>query len=158
MKKPLYSIFSFVKIVSQSESKTVIRARFVAFDGEYTLFAGLEECLKFVQGYKFQPDDIAYLRTALPDYVEAEFYDYLATLEMNDVTIYAMPEGKPRMEFSIVLFYRMFRLGGISAFTFASCRRAGAEGSTARNNSSNIGEFRQFGNDECCEISINHRT
>jgi hypothetical protein len=66
----------------------------LAFGGEYTLFAGLEECLKFIRDYKFHPTDIEYLRASLPTYIESEFYDYLSTLNMNDVKVYAVPEGK----------------------------------------------------------------
>jgi len=65
----------------------------LAFGGEYTLFAGLEECLKFIRDYKFHPTDIEYLRASLPTYIESEFYDYLSTLNMNDVKVYAVPEG-----------------------------------------------------------------
>ncbi|CAF4314777.1 unnamed protein product [Adineta steineri] len=63
------------------------------FGGEFTLFAGLEECLKFINNYKFQSTDIDYLRTTLPNYIEKEFYDYLSALNMNDIKIYAVPEG-----------------------------------------------------------------
>lgn len=66
----------------------------VAFGIEYTLFAGLEECLKFIRDYQFHPTDIEYLRTSLPNYIEGEFFDYLSTLNMNDVQVYAVPEGK----------------------------------------------------------------
>ncbi len=66
----------------------------LAFGGEYTLFAGLDECLKFVRDYRFHPTDIEYLRVSLPTYIESEFYDYLSKLNMNDVKIYAVPEGK----------------------------------------------------------------
>jgi len=58
------------------------------------LFAGLEECLRFVRHYKFRVTDIDYLRSALPNYIETKFYEYLAALNMNDVKIYAVPEGK----------------------------------------------------------------
>ncbi|CAF0817682.1 unnamed protein product [Rotaria sordida] len=63
------------------------------FGGEYTLFAGLEECLKFIRDYKFHPTDIDYLRTVLPTYTEQEYYDYLLQLDMNNIKIYAVPEG-----------------------------------------------------------------
>jgi nicotinate phosphoribosyltransferase len=66
----------------------------LAFGGEYTLFAGLEECLKFIRDYKFHSSDIEYLRSALPTYVEDGYFDYLLNLDMNDVKIYAVPEGK----------------------------------------------------------------
>ncbi|CAF0885568.1 unnamed protein product [Rotaria sordida] len=77
----------------QEESTFDLFFRKNPFGGEFTLFAGLEDCLKFVQNYKFQTSDIDYLRKALPDYIEKEFYDFLSTLDMNDIRIYAMPEG-----------------------------------------------------------------
>lgn len=66
----------------------------IAFDGEYTIFAGLEECLQFLANYRFKEDDIDYLRKTLPSYIEKEFYDYLLQLNLNDMKIYALPEGK----------------------------------------------------------------
>jgi nicotinic acid phosphoribosyltransferase len=101
---------------------------FLTFDGEYTVFAGLEERLKFVQNYKFHASEIDYLRTTLPDYVENEFYDYLTTLDMNDVKIYAMPEGK--FDILFCFLFVEFRHGGISSFTFASYRRTYFESTT----------------------------
>lgn len=44
--------------------------------------------------YKFHATDINYLRTILPSYVEEEYFQYLTNLDMNDVKIYAVPEGK----------------------------------------------------------------
>jgi len=70
----------------------------LAFGGEYTVFAGLEECLKFVRDYRFHETDIKYLRTCLPSYVEEGFFAYLQTLNMNDIEIYAVPEGKSPIE------------------------------------------------------------
>ncbi|UJR23892.1 hypothetical protein I4U23_026864 [Adineta vaga] len=63
------------------------------FGGEYTLFAGLEECLKFIRSYRFHESDIKYLRTVLPTYVENEYFEYLAALHMNDIKVYAVQEG-----------------------------------------------------------------
>jgi nicotinate phosphoribosyltransferase len=72
----------------------VSRGIALAFGGEFTLFAGLEECLKFVHDYEFHATDIEYLRSTFPEYIEEEFYHYLLTLRMNDIKIYAVPEGK----------------------------------------------------------------
>ena len=47
------------------------------FSGEYTIFAGLAECLKYLQNFKFTECDIDYLRTALPTGVDEKFFDYL---------------------------------------------------------------------------------
>ncbi|CAF4484749.1 unnamed protein product, partial [Rotaria sp. Silwood2] len=62
------------------------------FGGEYTLFAGLDECLKFIRDYKFHQTDIDYLRSVLPTYTEPEYFDYLLQLDMNDIKIFAVPE------------------------------------------------------------------
>ncbi len=109
--------------------KELLAKSFLAFGGEFTLFAGLEECLKFVQNYKFDATDIDYLRTISPNYVETEFYNYLAAVDMNDVKIYAVPEGKN--SYWNVKLYFLFclssRLCCISTFTFASYRRTDFE-------------------------------
>jgi len=49
--------------------------------------------------------DVDYLRTVLPQYVENEFYEYLLNLKLDDVDIYALPEGSlafPRVPLIIV--------------------------------------------------------
>lgn len=37
--------------------------------------------------------DIEYLKSALPDNVAKDFYDYLQSVTAKDVTVYALPEG-----------------------------------------------------------------
>ncbi|XP_017775010.1 PREDICTED: nicotinate phosphoribosyltransferase-like isoform X2 [Nicrophorus vespilloides] len=63
------------------------------FQGEFTIFAGLEECLKFLKRFHYSESDIAYLRQTLPDTIDDEFFDYLSKLNTNDVTLYAVEEG-----------------------------------------------------------------
>lgn len=63
------------------------------FDGEFTIFAGLDECLKFLQNFRYSDDDIAYLRNNLPADAEDEFFDYLRQLTAADVTLHAIEEG-----------------------------------------------------------------
>lgn len=80
------------------------------FEGEFTIFAGLEECLKFLEKFAYSESgnhatktlrvyyvyaflDIQYLKVALPDNVEDYFFDYLRSMTAKDVTIYALPEG-----------------------------------------------------------------
>lgn len=105
---------------------------FVAFGGEFTLFGGLEDCLKFVQSYKFQSCDIAYLRKELPNYIEDAFYDYLTDLDMNDVKVYAVPEGSndPQMK-NLYLLNISFRFDRFSACTIDTCRRTYFKGTVA---------------------------
>lgn len=63
------------------------------FGGEYTVFAGLEECIRFAANLKFKDDDIKYLKTIMPPTCEDEFYVYLKTIDCSEVEVYAMPEG-----------------------------------------------------------------
>lgn len=63
------------------------------FQGEFTIFAGLEECLKFMENFHYSETDIEYLKHALPQGIEEEFFDYLSQLTAKDVTMYAIEEG-----------------------------------------------------------------
>jgi len=63
------------------------------FRGEFTIFAGLDECVRFLQNFRFSDEDIEYLRTTLPAYVEDEFFEYLKTLDTSSVTLHAIDEG-----------------------------------------------------------------
>jgi nicotinate phosphoribosyltransferase len=63
------------------------------FNGEFTIFAGLSEAIKFVQSYRFTPEQVAFLKKKLPPTVEDEFFEYLLTLDCSQVTIHAMAEG-----------------------------------------------------------------
>ncbi|XP_031627088.1 nicotinate phosphoribosyltransferase isoform X1 [Contarinia nasturtii] len=63
------------------------------FDGEFTIFAGLDECLKFLANFRYSDSDIEYLKQTLPDSIENDFFDYLKDLTANDVLLSAVPEG-----------------------------------------------------------------
>lgn len=63
------------------------------FQGEFTIFAGLEECLKFIEKFNYSASDIDYIKQILPNSIEEEFYDYLKTLTAKDITVYAIKEG-----------------------------------------------------------------
>jgi nicotinate phosphoribosyltransferase len=76
------------------------------FESEFTIFAGLTECLKYLNEFKFTKSDIEYLRTVLPPHVEDEFYQYLLDLTLDDVQIHAIPEGSlvfPRVPLMTVI-------------------------------------------------------
>ena len=62
------------------------------FGGEYTIFAGLGECLKFLDRFHYTEADIEYLRGVIPN-VEEEFLTYLKNITLDDVKIYAAEEG-----------------------------------------------------------------
>ncbi|CCD83544.1 Nicotinate phosphoribosyltransferase [Caenorhabditis elegans] len=63
------------------------------FQGEFTVFAGLEDCLRFVENFKFSQSDIDYVKKILPENAEPEFYEYLETLNGSHLTIEAVAEG-----------------------------------------------------------------
>ncbi|PHT56886.1 Nicotinate phosphoribosyltransferase 2 [Capsicum baccatum] len=63
------------------------------FGGEYTIFAGLEECIKFIASFKLTEDEIAFIRSSLPPSCEDGFYEYLRGLDCSDIEIYSVSEG-----------------------------------------------------------------
>ncbi|XP_064480457.1 nicotinate phosphoribosyltransferase-like isoform X2 [Ornithodoros turicata] len=63
------------------------------FQGEFTVFAGLEDCIRFLQAFHYSDDDITYLKNILPPHVEPGFFEYLSTLNANQVKLYGIPEG-----------------------------------------------------------------
>ena len=77
------------------------------FGGQYTIFAGLEECLKYLTHLSFTSDDIHYLRNDVPSlqHCDEAFWDYLTSLDASHVELYALPEGSvafPRVPLLIV--------------------------------------------------------
>jgi len=62
------------------------------FKGEFTIFAGLSDCLNFLSNFKLSQTDIAYLRSCLPG-CEEDFFIYLASIDTALVRVVAMEEG-----------------------------------------------------------------
>ena len=62
------------------------------FGGEFTVFAGLDECIRYLESFKVTDTDIEYLRTLLPR-AEPGFFDWLRQLDASDVTVHAVREG-----------------------------------------------------------------
>ncbi|XP_042030497.1 nicotinate phosphoribosyltransferase 2-like [Salvia splendens] len=63
------------------------------FGGEYTVFAGLEECIKLIANFRFTEDEISFIQASLPSSCEVGFYDYLRQIDCSDVEIHAISEG-----------------------------------------------------------------
>lgn len=66
------------------------------FQGKYTVFAGLDECLKYLSSFRFQREDIEYLKTVPAlQHCEPEFFYFLTTLNCRTagVTVQAMKSG-----------------------------------------------------------------
>lgn len=77
------------------------------FEGEYTVFCGLDECLKFISHFQFTASDIQYLRTGVPAlaHCDAGFFDWLAQVDTSAVKVDAMLDGTvcfPRVPLLIV--------------------------------------------------------
>jgi nicotinic acid phosphoribosyltransferase len=70
------------------------------FKGEFTIFAGLWDCMALLENFHYSDSDIAYLRTVLPPSVEDEFYTFLQAITPQEVKVYALPEGKGRALYS----------------------------------------------------------
>ncbi|KAJ7533616.1 hypothetical protein O6H91_13G057100 [Diphasiastrum complanatum] len=62
------------------------------FGGEYTIFAGLEECIKFAANFRFKDYEIDYLRSIMPPSCEG-FFNYLKGIDCSNVKIHAIAEG-----------------------------------------------------------------
>lgn len=63
------------------------------FQGEFTVFAGLEECVKYLNKFRFTDSDIDYLRRVLPKDTHPGFFEYLKEMNVNSVTMWAIDEG-----------------------------------------------------------------
>nr|AAP69616.1 nicotinate phosphoribosyltransferase-like protein [Dictyostelium discoideum] len=62
------------------------------FGGEFTVFAGLEEVIRFVSDFHYTKEEVGFIKEMIPD-CEQEFLDYLSKLDSSSVTLYAMKEG-----------------------------------------------------------------
>eukprot|EP01132_Coremiostelium_polycephalum_P010820 gene10820-13257_t len=63
------------------------------FGGEFTVFAGLEEVIRFISDYHFTSDDLAIIKSLLGPDCDEGFIEYLSKLDASEVTIYALKEG-----------------------------------------------------------------
>ncbi|XP_072364149.1 nicotinate phosphoribosyltransferase isoform X2 [Scyliorhinus torazame] len=61
--------------------------------GEFTIFAGLQDCLLFISKFQFTEEDVNFLQSVLPPTTEQGFYDYLRNMDTSTVTLRAVPEG-----------------------------------------------------------------
>jgi nicotinate phosphoribosyltransferase len=74
------------------------------FKGEFTVFAGLDQVIAFLDSYRFSEDEIAYLGSLYPAW-EKEFFDYLRRIDVSKIQLYSIPDGTvvfPRVPLLIV--------------------------------------------------------
>ena len=64
------------------------------FHGQFTIFCGLDECIKHIASFQFTQEDIDYLKsTPALSHCEEAFFDYLLQLDTSRLTVRAMREG-----------------------------------------------------------------
>ncbi|XP_062900656.1 nicotinate phosphoribosyltransferase isoform X3 [Mobula hypostoma] len=61
--------------------------------GEFTIFAGLQDCLSFLSEFQLSREDVQFLRSVLPPATEEGFFNYLLNISTREVTVRAVPEG-----------------------------------------------------------------
>ncbi|CAA7049715.1 unnamed protein product [Microthlaspi erraticum] len=66
------------------------------FGGEYTIYAGLEECIKFLANFNLTHEEIDFVRDSLPGCEEA-FCDYLRGLDCSDIEVHRFVTGKSKL-------------------------------------------------------------
>ncbi|MFC1851113.1 nicotinate phosphoribosyltransferase [candidate division CSSED10-310 bacterium] len=62
------------------------------FHGEFTIFAGLEEALRFIANFHFTEDHIKYIQEILPK-SDSQYFDWLRSLDCSQIKVYAVAEG-----------------------------------------------------------------
>ena len=65
------------------------KCKYSPFLGEFTVFAGLSDCLDFMENFKFSSSDISYLQTVMP-HCEQQFFHYLQQLKPDQIIIEAI--------------------------------------------------------------------
>ncbi|KAH1072920.1 hypothetical protein J1N35_025248 [Gossypium stocksii] len=63
------------------------------FGGEFTVFAGLEECIKLIANFKLTEEEVSFIYKSLPGSCEEGFLNYLREIDCSDVEVYAISEG-----------------------------------------------------------------
>ncbi|XP_072110315.1 nicotinate phosphoribosyltransferase isoform X1 [Mobula birostris] len=61
--------------------------------GEFTIFAGLQDCLSFLSEFQLSREDVQFLRSVLPPATEEGFFNYLLSISTREVAVRAVPEG-----------------------------------------------------------------
>ncbi len=63
------------------------------FGGEFALFGGLGDLIRFLQEVHFTEEDITYLQETLLVDVDPGFFDWLRAVDFHRLTVSAVPEG-----------------------------------------------------------------
>lgn len=75
------------------------------FNGEFAIFAGLEDVLRFVANFRFSGQEIDYIKKTVIPGASNDFYQYLANMDTSKVEIHSLPEGSfafPKVPFMTI--------------------------------------------------------
>eukprot|EP01055_Gregarina_sp_Pseudo9_P001896 Gregarina_sp_Pseudo_9__1895@NODE_22_length_5725_cov_32_771720_g20_i0_p1_GENE_NODE_22_length_5725_cov_32_771720_g20_i0NODE_22_length_5725_cov_32_771720_g20_i0_p1_ORF_typecomplete_len636_score133_67NAPRTase/PF04095_16/4_3e49NAPRTase_N/PF17767_1/4_5e39NAPRTase_N/PF17767_1/8_4e03NAPRTase_C/PF17956_1/3_1e22QRPTase_N/PF02749_16/0_00073QRPTase_C/PF01729_19/2_8e03QRPTase_C/PF01729_19/0_031_NODE_22_length_5725_cov_32_771720_g20_i036265533 len=62
------------------------------FKGEYTILAGVNDVIRYINTFKFDGPQIRFLKTLMPD-AEPDFFAWLGSVDASNVTVYSVKEG-----------------------------------------------------------------
>lgn len=63
------------------------------FEGQYAVFAGLDEVVEFLEWFRFSEEDLSFLREWMPVETDEAFFEYLASLDNTKIKMSGMVEG-----------------------------------------------------------------
>lgn len=63
------------------------------FGGEFAIYAGLDEFLRYLSVFSFSDDDIAHIRSFLPATCDPRYLEWLREVNASCLTIHAIPEA-----------------------------------------------------------------
>lgn len=63
------------------------------FNGNYAIFAGLDEVIEFLERFKFKEDEISFLKERMPADTDPAFFEYLSSLDSSEIKMSGMLEG-----------------------------------------------------------------
>lgn len=87
------------------------------FGGEYTVFAGLEECIRFAANFKFTDDDIEYLQTIMPSTCEVSVIFMVFILDSSMISILCV-----NCVVKLFVFYALYNITEGVGFETSSSR------------------------------------
>ncbi|KAK4472998.1 hypothetical protein MN116_004195 [Schistosoma mekongi] len=62
------------------------------FNGEFTIFAGLQDCIEYLSSFKFTQYDIEYLQKIMPSNVDPDFFAYLLNIDTIGLSLWSVEE------------------------------------------------------------------
>eukprot|EP01054_Gregarina_sp_Poly1_P004736 Gregarina_sp_Poly_1__4735@NODE_252_length_10633_cov_239_890119_g220_i0_p4_GENE_NODE_252_length_10633_cov_239_890119_g220_i0NODE_252_length_10633_cov_239_890119_g220_i0_p4_ORF_typecomplete_len635_score81_01NAPRTase/PF04095_16/7_2e48NAPRTase_N/PF17767_1/1_2e41NAPRTase_N/PF17767_1/1_2e04NAPRTase_C/PF17956_1/3_6e22QRPTase_N/PF02749_16/0_00017PH_15/PF17339_2/0_12_NODE_252_length_10633_cov_239_890119_g220_i056837587 len=62
------------------------------FGGEYTILAGVNDVMRFINTFKFDATQIRFLKSVMPN-ADNAFFEWLGTLDASKLTVYSVKEG-----------------------------------------------------------------